>query len=145
MRNLAIALIVVAVAALAFGFWRWDLSDSLDPETVSLGAKVYAAHCAACHGARLEGQPNWQRPGPDGVLPAPPHDATGHTWHHPDRVLLSIVRDGGAAAAPPGFKSGMPAFGAVIQDKEIRAVIAYIKSAWPPDIRARQHSTNTGG
>ena len=50
-----------------------------DAAVTALGQKVYAAQCAACHGARLEGQPNWRVRGPDGRLPAPPHDASGHT------------------------------------------------------------------
>ena len=61
------------------------------------GEAVYAEACASCHGANLEGQPNWRSPGPDGRLPAPPHDETGHTWHNPDRLLLQITALGTAA------------------------------------------------
>jgi mono/diheme cytochrome c family protein len=52
------------------------------------GQSLYADSCASCHGANLEGQPNWQSPNADGVLPAPPHDRTGHTWHHDDELLF---------------------------------------------------------
>ena len=65
-----------------------------DAEVVALGETVYAAQCAACHGASLEGQPNWRERGADGRLPAPPHDATGHTWHHPDAVLFELTKHG---------------------------------------------------
>ena len=142
---------VAAVAALVLAglagalLWRWFPGDGDDPELVALGARVYAERCASCHGAALEGQPDWQRPGRDGVLPAPPHDATGHTWHHADRVLLAIVGDGGAAAAPPGFKSGMPGFAGTLSEQDIGAAIAYIKSRWPPDIRAHQARVSAGG
>jgi mono/diheme cytochrome c family protein len=71
-------------------------------------------------------------------LPAPPHDASGHTWHHPDDVLFGITKRGLAPYAPPGYVSDMPAFGGTLSDDEIRAVLAYIKSQWPPQIRARQ-------
>lgn len=26
--------------------------------------------------------------------PPPPHDSTGHTWHHPDQLLLALIRVG---------------------------------------------------
>ena len=49
---------------------------------IETGRARYAHHCAACHGAAVDGAPDWQRPGPDRRLPAPPHDETGHSWHH---------------------------------------------------------------
>jgi mono/diheme cytochrome c family protein len=109
-----------------------------DAQQVERGAALYARACASCHGRNLEGQPDWRRPLPDGGLPAPPHDESGHTWHHPDEVLFRITKFGGAAEAPPGFKSNMPAFAGVLSDDEIRAVLAYIKRSWPEPIRARQ-------
>jgi mono/diheme cytochrome c family protein len=36
----------------------------------------------------------------------------------------------------------MGAFGEVLSDDEIRAVLAYIKSRWPETIRARQAEVN---
>lgn len=99
---------------------------------------MYAASCASCHGANLEGQPNWRERRPNGRLPAPPHDVSGHTWHHPDRVLFEITRDGIAAHAPKGYESDMPGFGQTLSDVAIWAVLAYIKSRWPPEIRERQ-------
>jgi mono/diheme cytochrome c family protein len=85
----------------------------------------------------LEGQPNWRERLPSGRLPAPPHDASGHTWHHPDAVLFTITRDG-LGAIVPGYESDMPAFGGVLSDAEIRAVLAFIKSRWPERERAFQ-------
>ena len=70
-----------------------------DPQVVALGKTIYQAQCAACHGARLEGQPNWRERDNAGRLPAPPHDASGHTWHHPDAVLFDITKHGAAKAA----------------------------------------------
>ena len=74
-----------------------------NPRAVALGQEVYLAHCASCHGANLEGAPNWQRPNPDGTMPAPPHDASGHTWHHNDESLFTTVKYGSAATAPPAL------------------------------------------
>ena len=101
------------------------------------GARLYAEFCAACHGARLEGQPNWQQRKPDGRLPAPPHDATGHTWHHGDEVLFRITKFGPAAIVE-GYKSDMPGFADILSDDKIRAVLAFIKSTWPEREREYQ-------
>lgn len=103
-----------------------------------LGANVYRTNCAACHGPSGEGQPNWQQRGPNGVLPAPPHDSTGHTWHHADGLLYRIIRDGGAQFAGPTTPSGMPAFGELLSDEETRAVIVHLKSRWGDEERAFQ-------
>jgi S-disulfanyl-L-cysteine oxidoreductase SoxD len=66
-------------------------------------------------------------------LPAPPHDETGHTWHHPDAVLIDIVKHGlvPGKTAPEAYESDMPAYEQVLTDAEILAVLAYIKSRWP--------------
>jgi mono/diheme cytochrome c family protein len=102
-----------------------------DPAQVALGQKLYAQHCAACHGAKLEGQPDWRRRLPNGRMPAPPHDESGHTWHHPDAVLFGLTKDGLVPPyAPRDYQSDMPAFGGTLSDEEIRAVLAYIKGHW---------------
>jgi mono/diheme cytochrome c family protein len=116
-------------------------ADAVDPTLVVLGKRIYEQHCASCHGAKLEGQPNWQRRLPSGRLPAPPHDATGHSWHHPDKQLFEMTKDGPSAIVP-GYESDMPAFRTVLSDREVWAALAYIKSTWPPDIRARQQLLN---
>ncbi|HYG89095.1 MAG TPA: cytochrome c [Azospirillum sp.] len=112
--------------------------DPNNAPLVALGKLTYQQHCASCHGANLEGQPDWRERKPDGRLPAPPHDAEGHTWHHSDEQLVTMVRDGMAALAPPGYETDMPAFGDTLSEREIVAVIAFIKSTWPPAARERQ-------
>jgi mono/diheme cytochrome c family protein len=102
---------------------------------IAKGEKLYAQHCASCHGAKLEGQPDWRRRLPSGRMPAPPHDATGHTWHHPVRVLFEITKYGVVPPnAPVGYQSDMPAFGGTLSDEEIRATLAFIESRWPPQL-----------
>ena len=119
---------------------NWS-SGGRPPEQIALGRNLYAAHCAPCHGAKLEGQPDWQTPKPDGRLPAPPHDATGHTWHHTDRELF-LITGKGMAAIVPGYISDMPAFEGILSDEEIAAVLAYIKSTWPKRERGYQETRN---
>jgi hypothetical protein len=86
----------------------------------------------------LEGQPDWRRRRPNGRLPAPPHDESGHTWHHPDELLFALTKQGPQALARSGYQSDMPAYGGKLSDAEIWAALAYIKSRWPKDIRQRQ-------
>ncbi len=133
---------VVLIAGAALGVLiardRAGVPGSAERVPPEFGRDLYLEHCGACHGVALEGEADWRLPRGDGTLPAPPHDRTGHTWHHPDRLLEAIVRDGGQAAAPAGFASRMPAFGEVLSDAEIRAVLDHIKASWPADIRARQ-------
>ncbi|NYS26138.1 cytochrome c [Rhodobacteraceae bacterium 2376] len=105
------------------------------------GRAMYQMYCAACHGADLEGAPDWRLPGPDGRLPAPPHDETGHTWHHGDRFLTDYVMRGGQAVLDDlgvAWDSGMPAFGDILTEAEITAILDYIKSRWPAEIREIQ-------
>jgi mono/diheme cytochrome c family protein len=122
-------------------FFAWLLvagcgENAPDPQQLASGARVYAEHCAACHGAKLEGQPAWQRRLANGRMPAPPHDDSGHTWHHPDEVLFGITKHGLVPPyAPPGYPSDMPAFAGKLSDEEIRAVLAFIASHWSADVR----------
>ena len=114
-----------------------------DAAVTATGQKIYATHCAACHGARLEGQPNWRIRDAAGRLPAPPHDATGHTWHHPDEVLFDITKHGVAKAANlKDYDSAMPAYQGVLTDAEIAAVLSWIKSQWPRETRKLHDEVN---
>ena len=113
---------------------------TLDPDKIALGEQIYITHCASCHGANLEGQPNWKEQNEDGSFRAPPHDASGHTWHHADSLLVESVMLGGARFERMniGGTSNMPAFGEILTDGEIAAVLTYIKSTWPEPTRVTQ-------
>lgn len=114
-----------------------------EPAVLASGKQLYERHCAACHGAKLEGQPNWRSRDASGRLPAPPHDASGHTWHHTDEVLFRIVKEGMAATANlKDYPSAMPVYAGVLSDAEVVAVLSFIKAHWPPDIRRRHDELN---
>lgn len=114
-----------------------DGTDRPDPMALMEGETIYKVECASCHGAKLEGQAEWRTRRPDGKLPAPPHDATGHTWHHPREQLAKIVKLGMVPPnAPPGYASDMPGFAAKLTDRQIDNVLLYIESKWPPEILA---------
>lgn len=139
-------LLVVVIAAYLFGAKEIETNVAFKPSDVLLvesGKRIYADQCASCHGAELEGEANWREPLPNNEgLRAPPHDETGHTWHHPDAQLFAITKFGGQRFAPTSFKSNMPAFEELLSDEEIIAVLSFIKSTWPKQIQDRHDGLN---
>lgn len=113
-----------------------DPQDAAD--RLAEGRKLYLENCAACHGEALQGQPDWRNRLANGRMPAPPHDETGHTWHHSDQQLFRITHDGVAQIVGGGYESDMPGFADVLTDDEIWAVLDYIKSTWPERERGYQ-------
>lgn len=91
---------------------------------VSAGEGIYAQYCASCHGP-VDGRPILQV--------APPHGDSGHTWHHPDRLLYQWTLD------KPPLATVMPAFRGTLSDEQVLQVLAYIKSSWLPEIQKRQN------
>ncbi len=137
------AVLAVAVFSLAPEPPSSGLLKPDDAKVTTLGRQVYGTHCAACHGAKLEGQPNWRKRDSQGRLPAPPHDASGHTWHHPDETLFRSTKYGVAKAANlASYESAMPAYEGVLTDSEIVAVLSWIKAQWPGNIRAKHDEIN---
>ncbi|MEX3007260.1 c-type cytochrome [Hoeflea sp. TYP-13] len=148
-----ILLTVTGIAVIAFGFAVSALladretSFMLKPDEagiVAQGRLIYTQNCATCHGENLEGQPNWKSPGPNGRLPAPPHDETGHTWHHTDEILFGLTKYGAAKfAGIENYETDMPVYENVLSDQEIVAVLSYIKAQWPKEIRKRHDRMNS--
>ncbi|MGH2377973.1 MAG: c-type cytochrome [Candidatus Limnocylindria bacterium] len=135
------AVALLLVAGVSWAVFGPEFRASVDPgrplsEQERRGEAIYAASCQGCHG------------GPTGGTMAdypPRHNASGHTWHHPDCQLERIVREGSdemtrsmrANMAPAGA-SPMPAFGDRLSDDEIDAVLSYIKLLWTPQQRSVQ-------
>jgi len=137
---------VIVIAGLA-AIWFFSNSGNRESaDSISRGQVFYAKNCASCHGINLEGQPDWQTADEFGIFPAPPHDASGHTWHHGDGLLYDYTKFGGAEAmAARGladFQSGMPAFESILSDSEIDDVWNYIKSTWSDTEREVQAERN---
>jgi mono/diheme cytochrome c family protein len=143
MAGAAAAAAIVGIVLVVADPFAPPLLRSNDKTVTAVGQRLYAEHCAACHGAQLEGQANWRERGSDGRLPAPPHGATGHTWHHADDVLFRIVKSGVARSANlPAYATSMPVYEGVLTDAEIVAVLSWIKAQWPADIQARHDEIN---
>ena len=109
-------------------------ADPNNAQQVKRGKLIYNRFCSFCHGANLKGQKNWRTRKDDGRLPAPPHDETGHTWHHADDLIFGITKFGLVPPyGPKNYQSDMPAWGSTLNDADIWAALAYIKSRWPSE------------
>jgi len=101
------ALLLAALPCSAFAFFHSYTTE------FQAGRALYVQHCAACQGVNMEGQPDWRSPDANGLYPAPPHDESGHTWHHDDAMLTDYITRGGQALLDDmgvAFTSGMPGF-----------------------------------
>ena len=137
--------IIIPIFLLFFGIIIYMPKDKnaqaayiLNPDNrdiVELGKSVYVQNCSSCHGVKLEGQKDWMLRLPDGLMPAPPHDETGHTWHHSDKYLFMITKYGIEDIIGQKYPNNMPAYKDILSDKEIISVLSYIKSTWPNKVK----------
>jgi mono/diheme cytochrome c family protein len=100
-----------------------DAPSTVSATVVALGADIFQANCAACHGAEGQGH----------VLPsAPALNGSEHSWHHSDEQITQLLRDGG---------SQMPAVAAQWSDEEVEAVITYFKQWWSEQQKRAQRGS----
>ncbi|MEK9874375.1 MAG: cytochrome c [Pelagibacteraceae bacterium] len=99
---------------------------------IAKGKIAYENNCVSCHQVNLSGAENWKELDEDGHRKAPPLNGTGHTWHHDDKTLHSIIKYG-LAKLVSNYQGKMAGFGDVLNDDEIDNVLAYIKSYWPKE------------
>lgn len=137
MHKLIIGAMIAAAGHTAIARAADDLPP-LDPHVVNSGREVYRQYCASCHGAKAEGAPNWQKRDEHGELPAPPHNAEGHTWRHSDAMLYDMISKGLRDPFNKTKRLTMPAFADVLSPEQIRAVITYLKTLWTPEQRQFQ-------
>ena len=144
---LIIILFVFSIILIGFYAYTMNKDNKIilmpnDVSLVSLGQKIYLENCASCHGVKLEGQKNWQRRDDEGYLLAPPHDETGHTWHHTDEYLFLMTKYGIEKIIGKKYPNNMPAYEDILSDKEIIAVLSFIKSSWPKKIQEIHNNIN---
>ncbi len=90
------------------------------------GAVLYQQNCFRCHGGAKGGDLR--------DIP-PPHNSNGHTWHHPDQQLADMILNGIPFSLE---RERMPAFAAQLNEGDIQAILAYIKTLWTGEQRAWQ-------
>jgi mono/diheme cytochrome c family protein len=115
-----------------------DEAPPLDSASIKSARAIYGQYCASCHGENAEGAPDWKERGAHGELPAPPHDAEGHTWRHSDATLHEMVAKGWRDPFNKTKRLTMPGFGDALSAEQIRAVITYLKTLWTPEQRNYQ-------
>ncbi len=121
--------LAAVLAALALALADCSASDGYaypirpTQELAARGKPIYDSNCASCHGDAQTRPP---------VPSAPTHQADGHTWHHPDRLLVQWVLDGAPLATT------MPKWRGQLSEEDTRAVIAYIKTFWPKNVQDQQ-------
>jgi mono/diheme cytochrome c family protein len=108
------------------------LKNPLPPtsQNAQLGAAVYDADCASCHGATGLGDGAASR-----TLTPPPAQLGWLAKIPPskrDAFMYWSIADGGA-----NFKTGMPGFKGKLSDEKIWAVIGYIQARLPVPKTAR--------
>ncbi len=98
-------------------------------QQIAEGEIIFETNCQECHGVNARGVvKDWQKPGADGIYPAPPLNGSAHAWHHDMKTLLGTINRGGI---PLG--GTMPAFKDTLTDEEKMDVLVYIQSLWPED------------
>ncbi len=105
----------------------WPPGAALPPGA-SLGQRVFAQHCAICHGP--DGRGNG--PAAPSLIPHPRDFTTGEFKYRStasgdpplDADLIRVVRDGLQASAMPYWRD-------LLSDTEIRAVVEYVKGFSP--------------
>lgn len=131
MSKVLTLLLLLGAASTAAAEERW-----FAPRHAEAGRPLYLQHCAACHGDRGQGAPQWQRPNPDGSMPPPPLNGTGHAWHHPLKALVTTIANG---------QGTMPGWRNKLQKPEMLAIIAWFQSLWPDEIYAAWARMDQGG
>lgn len=147
--RLPITLAGAALLGSAVLWWMHD-TGALLPDSVAVsaaqvaeGRALYARNCAVCHGADLEGAPDW-RPTLAGVAP-PPHTADGPAARRGDAFLLAVVREGSAAVHGDRNRDGMPGFSGLLDNRQIHSVVAFLKTRWPEGETAVREAAAAGG
>ena len=136
MNEVVAVLLALAVSLHANAAHAAD--KSAHDRQIAAGHAIYERACAACHGANGEGVAHWEEPDANGEMPAPPHDATGHTWKHSDAMLYHIVREGWRDPFNKTQRLTMPSFKGQLSREETIAVIDYLKTLWRPEQRQFQ-------
>ena len=143
-RFLVVAIFIGVGITVGSVYWdRWSnesatAADHANPAQVALGHTLYDQHCAFCHGQDLAGKPDWDGDYPTGGRPPLPLDGSGAIARLGDRDLFDVTKFGGQPFSPPTYKNDMPGFEGRLADADIWAILAFVKSRWPDEVRERQ-------
>lgn len=99
-----------------------EVPDAFGKQLLKEGAQIYTAQCAVCHQANGRGNP------PNYPPLAGNQSITMEAAYNPIRIVLN----GGYPPSTAGNPSpvGMPPFAQALSDREIAAVVTYIRMSW---------------
>ena len=126
-------LIAVYFSLISFSYSHNHFPITIDSKIMIAKGKIaYENNCVSCHMINLAGAKNWKGVDEDGHRKAPPLNGTGHTWHHDDKTLHGIIKNG-LAKLVKNYEGKMIGFEDKLSDNDIDSILAYIKSYWPKD------------
>ena len=99
---------------------------------IARGKIAYQNNCLSFHEVNLAGAENWKGLDEYGHRKAPPLNGTVHTWHHNDKILHTSIKYS-LVGIVSDYGGKVTCFGDNLNDKDIDAILAYIKSFWPDD------------
>jgi mono/diheme cytochrome c family protein len=110
-------------------FWFFATKTAL-AQNAAEGKKLYVSYCATCHGETGKGDGMAAR-----SLPVKPADHTNGTVMNQlsDQFLRDIISKGGSAVGKSSF---MPSWGSSIDEKQVRDLVAYLRSIADPPYKA---------
>jgi mono/diheme cytochrome c family protein len=121
---------VSLVAATLAGCGALGAGRESEEARVARGEALYDTHCIDCHGGPTGGD----------LADVPPrHNAQGHTWHHGDCELVRWTLEGlpPRPGLPPDTPP-MPAFAGDLDEADVEAILAHLRTWWTPEQRAHQ-------
>lgn len=117
-------------------------SCGLSAEQTALGGRLFQADCASCHGAQAQGHPGWQVPGGGPVtVAASPLNGTGDAWKRSRQQFIYTIEHG--ARLKDGTQV-MPAWKDRLSTAQIRYIVAWFQSLWPPQVYQTWTRTQIG-
>ncbi len=99
-----------------------EKNDKPDAAAMKMGEKIYVDECSGCHTPTGKGSAALF-PSLNGSPAVQQSDATSLM-----RVVLRGARSAGTDAAPTA--PAMPAFGWLLDDKQVASVLTYVRNAW---------------
>lgn len=122
MKNkMTIAPCLVLFLAAALPVWGQDQTE---------GRKLYLTYCSSCHGEKGKGD----GPAASSLTVKPADHTNGSVMNQfADKFLTEIIAKGGSAV---GKSALMPAWGSQLKDKQLRDLVAYIRSIADPPYKA---------
>ncbi len=104
-KRYGLSVVWPVICLVVTAFLPWAEGEAAD---INKGKQIYVKHCQNCHGSRGQGQ-----------LPGMPDFSRGERLFQADSQLVEVLRNG---------KGMMPAYRAVLRDKELLDVIAYLRT-----------------